>query len=169
MPSLLNKKRILALDCGNKYTGIVLADVGEDTVEIIILDLYVDDTNMKTSLVDYLNEKIMPLMLPYDPCKTLILYEKVFYMNWNLLRVNGNTVKHFTSLGRTSMALSPSQKEGVVTGLNRKTDIVSEMRKWLYDNHPWSIEIFDSFERKHDVADALGMILYAKKYGFYNK
>lgn len=151
------KHRIISIDAGNKISGIVVADVSVDTLDIILLNVVNDN------IIEYLKNTVLPQIKDTD--NPMLIYENaIFYRNWDLIRINKRLRKvcetHCKNF--SVIALLPSQKVGLKTG-NRKEASIESAIRFISEHQSSYLEQFKSFERKHDVADALAMLRYVKE------
>lgn len=152
--------RVVSFDCGNKTTGVVIADINPPQVDIKFMDVKVLDVNTPhVAFETYLSNIITPYL---DVENVVVVYESmVFFPNWKLMRLQ-KTLKEFCrSRGTRTMCLLPSQKYKGTSGSNKKKKDHSEAtaREYLQHLPNWLMR-FESIERRHDVADALMAILY---------
>lgn len=159
-------KRILALDCGIKHTGIVLADIDKyDYFEIIKFESY--EMNDQSCFLKHIQTEYLAYMVNFKDA--IILYEglhtsRAFFKNWYVYHTHKKMIKmckeHYSFI--KTLTLKPSQKipKQVGRGNNRKKNMVTGITSWLFDDHSWAVEQFNSYKRNHDIADAFGMIRY---------
>ena len=154
--------RIISFDCGNTHTGIVIIDVTRDSFNICHMHCHEDNSNhMASSLIDYVTEHIYPKIDGYKKKDILMIYERLIYPNWTLQNIQRNLVLHFkNTLKIKTRSLYPSQKpKGCTCAINRKKQCVETIKKQLSSH--W-LTIFDSYERNHDIADAIMMAKYTQ-------
>lgn len=171
-------ERIIAIDTGKLYTGIVIADIDKNDLskEMVIIMMKVvradDYANMKEELNKLIEKRLMKLADEVDyPCKILI--ERLFhfsnkksymYKNWPLLKLHKHIRSLFESKGHKVMSLYPSQKFRVSSGTNKKRKLCSVLTaKMVLERNDflWT-NVFNSHERNHDIADCLLMIEYLR-------
>lgn len=171
-------ERILAIDAGKLYTGVVIADIdtNDKTKEMNIVMMKVvfaeEYTDMKEKLNKLIDNRLLKLLGEVEyPCKVLI--ERLFhfsnkkcymYKNWPLLKLHKHIRGVFESNGHSVMALYPSQKFRVSSGTNKKRKISSVLTaKMVLERNDflWT-NIFNSYERNHDIADCVLMIEYLR-------
>lgn len=173
-------ERIIAIDTGKMYTGVVVADIDttnpEKDMDIIMMkvvkaDDYADMRNQMDTLID---KRLMKLLDAVDyPCKVLI--ERLFhfsnkknymYKNWPLLKLHKHIRSLFESKGHRVMSLYPSQKYRVSSGTNKKRKLCSVLTAKIVlerNDFMWT-NVFNSHERNHDIADCLLMIEYLRRH-----
>ena len=160
--------RVLTLDCGIQYNGIALADIDRDFFEFITIECFIADD--KNTLVKFLKDNIWPLMMSSQ--KPSVLYESMLYPNWKLIKIQKDMRSACEEAfnGRANVTiktLMPSQKIGLDNnhkhGNARKQFMVTNTADWMKTFHPEFFDKFNSYERKHDTADAIGMQRYIQK------
>lgn len=157
--------RILAIDVGIQNTGIIIADVFEEgNVSLVHMHLFKDPNDMHASLLQYIKNTIEPLILnhasPYYVYENL--FTRRFYKNPVVMRTQSGIRKLFEKTNIQIICLRPSQKFGIGgTNVNRKEQSVTTARMFLAEKQAkeW-LDKFNTYERAHDVADALLSLLY---------
>ncbi len=147
--------RITAFDCGNTTSGVVVADVQDDEMTILHMDVIA--MKDKTTLGKYIEDELGELMKGDN---MLVVYENMcFFNNWNLMRIQRELKEFCEKQGYPTRCLLPSQKYNMISGVNaqRKKKAVEVARNLL--SGEW-LDKFNAFDRNHDVADALLMIKY---------
>ena len=162
--------RVVSFDFGLRYTGCVMADIDKkrDLFEIVSIGLIEADNenDMYDKVMNYIRSWIEP-QLRLVGKGSLIIYENIFnrytYPNWKLQRMQKDIRAYFE--GKTNVrikSLHPTQK-AYIGGKkeNRKKASIEGAREYLVDcGCTGLLDVFESFSRKHDVADALLAIRY---------
>jgi hypothetical protein len=158
--------RVVSFDCGNHYTGVVVADVRPgDFFEIVHMKLIVDTSKNKEELFAGIEAEIDPFV-KYIQNKSLVILEQCLFPNWTLQRVQDKIKDHYTALGVRCKTMMPTQKSS--GGLPGQKNISSgddktrkqagiQGAKRLLDKLGviQHIDYFGGLPRQHDVADAL--------------
>lgn len=171
-------ERIIAIDAGKLYTGVVVADIdtadAEKEMEIIMMKVVKaeDYATMKDKLSVFIDKRLMKLASEVRyPCKVLI--ERLFHFsnkksymckNWPLLKLHKHIRSVFEAKGRKVISLYPSQKFRVSSGTNKKRKLCSVLTAKIVlerNDFLWT-KIFSSYDRNHDIADCLLMIEYLR-------
>ena len=167
---MAQKLRIAVFDCGNSHTGMVVAYLvlGDHvSFNILLMDLLVKEgkKNMKNALKEYCVEHIDPLLNGNeDDFKPAVIYENIFnprrgYPNWALNNIQKELRNHYESKGIFVRTLVSSQKWclGGYAKKDRKEKSIQFGYKLLemLDNGSTWVAKLDSFDRKHDITDAL--------------
>ncbi len=158
--------RVISLDCGIQCSGVVVANVSSDNVEIIHLAF------VTSCIYEYCLSEIHQYV---DPYKTLVLYENLYmpklktvYQNWPVMNIQKRIRSYFLQQHANVRALFPSQKVGLIPGeksKNRKKRAEDYVTTYLSTFSDKRIsEKYNALSRKHDVADALLGVLYAQRY-----
>jgi hypothetical protein len=165
--------RVCAFDFGNHYTGIVIADIvpirkgdilKNDKFDIVFMDVCVDTSKDKNGLMSFLQTKVDPHLMGYTD--TLIVYENNFLHrkeNPQLIKLQTRVKKYYVDKNYKTKALLPSQKIKVSPGVNkkRKESAVECALSFLQESrYSMWLDKFKSYDRNHDIADALLMIRY---------
>lgn len=156
--------RMVSYDVGKTCTGVVIADVHNAT-ELTIIDMYVlqgQAKEMRTLLVEHAKDVILNQIQNHN---ALVIYENIytpkrFYANYEVIRLNKMLRKFYEDKGVPIKSLLPSQKVSMIPGARSKD---RKKRSEDYALRCLNGEMkakFQSFNRRHDVADALLGILY---------
>jgi hypothetical protein len=170
------ERRVAAVDCGNINSGIIVADIkGNELTRIVLMDLHVNETKNEGALLAHLEAHVIPLLL--ESPNSVFVYENLFTSrlqnNWKLLRIQ----KAMRTALKTKYkqieikCLMPSQKYKVGGAtkekggktIDRKNLSYNHARQFIETHAPTWLTKFDSYERAHDVSDALLSILYICK------
>lgn len=162
--------RVVSFDFGLRYTGCVMADIDKkrDLFEIVSIGLIEVDNEdtMYDKVMSYIESWIEP-QLRIVGKGSLILYENIFnrytYPNWKLQRIQKDICRYFSNKTNVRVrSLHPTQKAYVGGSKeNRKDKSIEGARKCLLNcGCTGLLDIFESFTRKHDVADALLALRY---------
>lgn len=148
---------VIAFDCGFKNTGIVVGLLTDANVDVLrIMNLQTLNLTTKEWLTD-LKKYVEAELEDYMTDQTYIVYENCVYgKNLKLKNINKSLHDYFKARQCRVIVLQPSQK--VVTKDKKTSEAF--VRNWLMTHKPTMLEKFDSFTRRHDVADALQMVLY---------
>ena len=150
--------RIIAIDGGNIYTGVVIADLKGGVIDFVYMDVFqTKDKKVKEIYGRYLDEHVEPFINK----NTLVVYENVFFRNYRLVAINKSIRSYFENLGIKVRVMQPFQKSGVKSKTDTERKLQAVVAACNVIPADW-IERFNSFERKHDVADAILMINYLK-------
>lgn len=172
------KMRVCAFDFGNHYTGIVIADIvpirngdilKNDKFDIVFMDVCVDKSKDKSELMLFVKNKVDPYLMGYTD--TLIVYENNFLhrkQNPQLINIQTRVKKYYIDKNYKTKALLPSQKTKVSSGINRKRkeSAVECALNFLHSKPSEWLDKFKSYDRNHDIADALLMIRYVHEKAF---
>ena len=153
--------RIVTLDLGNKHSGIVVADKENDEYTISHIQ-YVENFDVNLFISTFLKKD--DIEQHYKSSDVCIFFEVApsFYKNYSLTRLNIKTKKTLQDNGFVVKGLSPSQKFKI-TGKNRKLASTQYVEKYVLTMISIHLQnTYWSFKRKHDVADALLMLMYVK-------
>lgn len=155
--------RLISIDIGNHYTGMVVADsdpTQDDCTAFTIqyINVVFDDTKSKEVLQQVVQDALIPLI--DDPKQTVLVMENVFmYRNYALHAVHHKLKKWFMTAAPEIgfRCLLPSQKSSGTSGTDRhrKKNAMEAAKHLLTTTAPDFTSKFDAFERAHDVADAL--------------
>lgn len=163
--------RVVSFDCGNKNTGCVIVDIDKqrDMFEIVSIELITSESfnEMSDKLFNYIKNVIDP-QVRHVGKGTFILYENVhsryLYPNWSVIRMQKHIREHFETFKNIRvLSLKPTQKTGVggTKSEKRKTKSVELARQCLSQCGCISLlDKFNSYERNHDIADALLAVKY---------
>jgi hypothetical protein len=123
-------------------------------------------------LADHLAEKLLPLLA--DHPRAEFVYENTYratknYYSMNTLNIQGGVRRVFEPHKRriSIRALMPTQKHGIGgatvagQGSQRKENSVHAARGFLNLYAPDRVAGFDALARRHDVADAVTIAIYA--------
>ena len=147
---MTDKFRIISFDCGNHHTGVGVADIipGRE-FKLIHVNLHVDHTkNMVNSLIAFIKMSIENFVT-HQNC--IVVYERLLYKNYNLMRIQNKLRDYFKSISVKTMTLTPKQKSGKIggKGKERKEKAVAIATDLLMQSD------LSGFERIHDIADAV--------------
>lgn len=160
--------RIISIDVGNHYTGLVVADTNDDTFTVHYMDVIKDESKAK----DHLHNVLQDVIIPYiqDPKNTILVMENVFmYPNYALQAVHRKVKKWITTAtpGILYRCLLPSQKSSAGLQANRNLSSGSDKQRKKYAmeaaTHLLTTVLQDGthasklqeLSRAHDAADAL--------------
>lgn len=147
----METKRIIAFDLGNKFNGVAVVDFTGSDYKVKALECIEGEIDY-TTFDTYINTN------------TVVLYENCFmHKNWVLMRKQKALRQHFANLGVHMRALLPSQKAiptKVAGKKNNDRKQVAEREAKSLLHGSW-LDVFMSYERRHDVADAFLMCIYA--------
>lgn len=158
---MASKQRVVVFDCGNKHTGIVVADVVFQTsFELVYMNMYFSE-DMKNTLIQYCKDNVDKYI--EEASSTMVIYENVFssrgYPNWSLINIQKKVRKHYEDMNIMVRSLLPSQKWKIGGTLkNRKEKAVEYAEELLSDldtDIDWLEQFRNIAERRHDMADAL--------------
>lgn len=154
--------RYCCIDLGKDVTGIVVADV-EGKNEITLRHM---ETCEGKHTIRHVIDDVIPR---WKNTQLTVVYENMYIgrgtRNYDGIRMQKALKKACANVADvTSKALLPSQKASMIPGKkhkDRKKRSEEVATAFLQEHHPEWIEAYNALEpRKHDVSDALLMVMY---------
>ena len=161
------KMRYIAIDSGNHFSGIVVADIVEHAqLTIKFIDVFHNAQKaVSAPLNEYLKDRIAPF-LEEPGIDAVLLLETVYARNFRLVTINRVIRKYFKGRGIRCQNMSPRQKPGVTSSrdVERKAQALVSARAVLAEHAAGWLDHFENGlgSRVHDVADALLMVEYVR-------
>lgn len=159
---------VAAFDIGQTHTGFALAKIHHPDIKLVHLDCHITppcpskkriSKHCCSELTSYLDGIVKPLIsVNNEGYQVVIVYENCLYArNFTLQNQNKTLHNYFKDLGYQIFSLQPKQKQGGTMSKDASENLVSN---WMNLTQRDYTSIFSSFTRRHDVADALRMILF---------
>lgn len=151
--------RYISIDIGKDFSGIVVGDIEENELTIKHMECYEGK-----DLVDHVVVRLIPEWSPQ-----CVVYENTYIergkSNYTCMRIQKAFRKAVKDVHDVTVrALLPSQKVSMMPGKkhrDRKKQAESYVASFLQENHAHWYGVYQSLmPRKHDVADAVLMLLY---------
>lgn len=174
-------ERIVAIDAGKEFTGVVVADVrvgSEDHTEIILMKLLKshDYSHSTDTLLAFIDAEVAPLIANINS-PVRYVYERLEYYsgkankkkkvicNWPLKRLSKTIRDKLERMSAIGKSLYATQKHlvNLKSYPNRKECAVATATRLLEQECAEWLQKFDTLERQHDVADCICMIEYVKR------
>jgi hypothetical protein len=154
---------IISFDVGLQNTGIVVAEHSDSTTRIHHMTNFQIEKCTSKEATEKLITYIKETLAPYITKSTHFAYENcVFAGNGKLLAIHSALHDYFVSVNVHVIVLQPSQK--ICKGTKKQSE--EFVHKWIQSNQPEMLNIYESFKRKHDIADAMQMSLYINRNQF---
>jgi hypothetical protein len=158
--------RVCAVDLGNQNNGLVVAQLTPQGV--VILHMECIQMDVKQAGVNHVAQTILA-QIAQMRCSR-VFYENATGLrnhkssrNHNLRRLQNELKRQCGVAGMASTGMLPHKKYGLVPGgnnRNRKSASTGIATQWMAEHQPQWLETFGGMPRKHDVADALLMLLF---------
>jgi len=159
---------VAAFDVGKTHSGFALGKINQSNVQMLYIDCHITPAypskkgiskHCCTELMSYLDGTVKNLIAENcEGCQVIVVYENcLYYRNFILQEQNKTLHNYFKDLGYQVFPLQPKQKEGGTISKNDSEKLVSN---WLRLNQGGYLSTFTNFTRRHDVADAIRMILF---------